>query len=86
MILRLGVELIDFRAVCEIHRQTALLSSGQKVAQETRGYDEDSVQTYSLRSKEDAVDYRYMPDPNLGILKLDQVSVFLSLCPHTKPR
>lgn len=61
--------------VCEIHRQTALLSSGQKVAQETRGYDEDSVQTYSLRSKEDAVDYRYMPDPNLGVLKLSEVSV-----------
>lgn len=63
--------------VCEIHRQTALLSSGQTVAQETRGYDEDSVQTYSLRSKEDAVDYRYMPDPNLGVLKLGEVSVKL---------
>ncbi|KZO96976.1 glutamyl-tRNA amidotransferase [Calocera viscosa TUFC12733] len=56
----------------EIHRQIALLSSGQSVAQETRGFDEDRAETFKLRSKEDAPDYRYMPDPNLPPLILTQ--------------
>ena len=44
------------------------------VAQETRGFDEHRFETYRLRSKEDAPDYRYMPDPNLGTLVLSAVS------------
>ena len=43
------------------------------VPQETRGFDEHRFETYKLRSKEDAPDYRYMPDPNLGILVLSDV-------------
>ena len=42
--------------------------------QETRGFDENTFETFRLRSKEDAPDYRYMPDPNLGVLVLSQVS------------
>jgi len=49
----------------EIHRHISLLSSGLSVTQETRGFDEDRAETFKLRSKEDAPDYRYMPDPNL---------------------
>lgn len=41
--------------------------------QETRGFDEQKAETYLLRSKEDAPDYRYMPDPNLPPLLLDEV-------------
>ena len=57
----------------EVYRQIALLDSGQTVQQETRGFDEDKAETYSLRSKEDAPDYRYMPDPNLPPLLLSKV-------------
>lgn len=44
--------------------------------QETRGFDEHRFETYKLRTKEDAPDYRYMPDPNLGVLTLTQVYHF----------
>ncbi|KZT60277.1 Glutamyl-tRNA amidotransferase subunit B, mitochondrial [Calocera cornea HHB12733] len=56
----------------EIRRHIALLSSGQSIAQETRGFDEDRAETFKLRSKEDAPDYRYMPDPNLPPLMISQ--------------
>ncbi|EKM59499.1 uncharacterized protein PHACADRAFT_114333 [Phanerochaete carnosa HHB-10118-sp] len=59
----------------ETHRQIALLEAGKEVAQETRGFDEDKAETYSLRSKEDAPDYRYMPDPNLPPLLLNEAFV-----------
>jgi aspartyl-tRNA(Asn)/glutamyl-tRNA(Gln) amidotransferase subunit B len=57
----------------EVLRQTALLESGNVVKQETRGFDEQRAQTFKLRSKEDAPDYRYMPDPNLPPLLLTKV-------------
>ena len=50
-----------------------MLKSGSAVVQETRGFDEDKAETYALRSKEDAPDYRYMPDPNLPPLLLTDV-------------
>jgi aspartyl-tRNA(Asn)/glutamyl-tRNA(Gln) amidotransferase subunit B len=57
----------------EVLRQIALLERGEVVQQETRGFDEDTASTISLRSKEDAPDYRYMPDPNLPPLLLSEV-------------
>jgi aspartyl-tRNA(Asn)/glutamyl-tRNA(Gln) amidotransferase subunit B len=62
----------------EVHRQRAILESAPDpdiatVSQETRGFDEHRFETYRLRTKEDAPDYRYMPDPNLGVLVLSQV-------------
>ncbi|KAI0268154.1 Glutamyl-tRNA amidotransferase B subunit [Gloeopeniophorella convolvens] len=54
----------------EAHRQIALLDAGQSVQQETRGFNEDTGETLALRSKEEAPDYRYMPDPNLPPLLL----------------
>lgn len=61
----------------EIHRQSTLLvnSPGARIEQETRGFDEITFQTFRLRSKEEAPDYRYMPDPNLGVLRLSEVVV-----------
>ncbi|KAG5725686.1 Aspartyl/glutamyl-tRNA(Asn/Gln) amidotransferase subunit B [Termitomyces sp. T112] len=64
----------------EIHRQRAILESAPDidmatVPQETRGFDEHRFETYKLRSKEDAPDYRYMPDPNLGELVLSKERV-----------
>ena len=49
----------------EIERQIDLLSDGGQVVQETRLYDPDAHETRSMRSKEDAHDYRYFPDPDL---------------------
>jgi aspartyl-tRNA(Asn)/glutamyl-tRNA(Gln) amidotransferase subunit B len=55
----------------EIARQTAILDAGGKITQETRSFDPDTSQTKTLRSKEDAHDYRYFPEPDLPPLELD---------------
>lgn len=54
----------------EISRQTALLESGGTVRQETRAFDPDSGLTRTLRSKEEAHDYRYFPEPDLPPLAI----------------
>jgi aspartyl-tRNA(Asn)/glutamyl-tRNA(Gln) amidotransferase subunit B len=56
----------------EVARQIELLESGGKVVQETRLYDPDKGETRSMRSKEEANDYRYFPDPDLLPLELDE--------------
>jgi aspartyl-tRNA(Asn)/glutamyl-tRNA(Gln) amidotransferase subunit B len=55
----------------EVARQIDLLESGGKVLQETRLYDPDKGETRSMRSKEEANDYRYFPDPDLLPVELD---------------
>jgi aspartyl-tRNA(Asn)/glutamyl-tRNA(Gln) amidotransferase subunit B len=49
----------------EIERQVQVVETGGRVIQETRGWDEDNGTTHSMRSKEQAHDYRYFPDPDL---------------------
>jgi aspartyl-tRNA(Asn)/glutamyl-tRNA(Gln) amidotransferase subunit B len=49
----------------EANRQVDVLESGGKIVQETRLFDPDTGSTRSMRSKEDAHDYRYFPDPDL---------------------
>ena len=56
----------------EARRQIAILEAGGKVEQETRLYDPDKSETRSMRSKEEAHDYRYFPDPDLLPLEIDQ--------------
>jgi aspartyl-tRNA(Asn)/glutamyl-tRNA(Gln) amidotransferase subunit B len=56
----------------EVARQVELIESGGKVVQETRLYDSDKDETRSMRSKEEANDYRYFPDPDLLPVEIDE--------------
>jgi aspartyl-tRNA(Asn)/glutamyl-tRNA(Gln) amidotransferase subunit B len=59
----------------EIERQIDLLEDGGSVVQETRLYDADKDETRSMRSKEEANDYRYFPDPDLLPVELDEAFI-----------
>ena len=67
----------------EARRQVQLIEEGGTVAQETRLYDPDKGVTRTLRSKEDAHDYRYFPDPDLLPIELDEA--FLEECRASLP-
>ncbi|KQN14567.1 MULTISPECIES: Asp-tRNA(Asn)/Glu-tRNA(Gln) amidotransferase subunit GatB [unclassified Sphingomonas] len=67
----------------EARRQVEVLEAGGKIVQETRLYDPDRNETRSMRSKEDAHDYRYFPDPDLLPLVLDDA--FLEECRASLP-
>jgi len=56
----------------EVSRQIDVLESGGVIVQETRGWDDNAQKTFSQRTKEDAHDYRYMPDPDLPPIVLEQ--------------
>ena len=59
----------------EVQRQIDILESGGKVVQETRLYDADKDETRPMRSKEEANDYRYFPDPDLLPVVLDEAFI-----------
>jgi aspartyl-tRNA(Asn)/glutamyl-tRNA(Gln) amidotransferase subunit B len=59
----------------ETARQIELVEKGQTIVQETRGWDDAKQRTFSQRTKEDAHDYRYMPDPDLPPVALDEASI-----------
>jgi len=59
----------------EVERQIELVESGGKVVQETRLYDPDRGETRPMRSKEEANDYRYFPDPDLLPLAIDDAMI-----------
>ncbi|MBV2361289.1 Asp-tRNA(Asn)/Glu-tRNA(Gln) amidotransferase subunit GatB [Thalassococcus sp. CAU 1522] len=66
--MRFIQQAIDYEA----RRQIAILEAGGKIDQETRLYDPDKGETRSMRSKEEAHDYRYFPDPDLLPLEIEQ--------------
>lgn len=86
--------LNSFRAMAhavsyEIERQSDILRQGGQIMQETLGWDEVRNKTISQRSKEEAHDYRYFPEPDLPPLHvertwIDQIRVDLPELPHTK--
>ncbi len=59
----------------EIRRQIEVVTAGGRVVQETRRWDPDAGRTHGMRSKEDAHDYRYFPEPDLMPVVLDPVTV-----------
>jgi aspartyl-tRNA(Asn)/glutamyl-tRNA(Gln) amidotransferase subunit B len=67
----------------EVARQIELIESGGSVVQETRLYDSDKHETRPMRSKEEANDYRYFPDPDLLPVEIDQP--FIELVRSTLP-
>lgn len=69
--MRFMTQAIDYEA----RRQIAILEDGGKIVQETRLYDPDKGETRSMRSKEEAHDYRYFPDPDLLPLEIEQAWV-----------
>jgi aspartyl-tRNA(Asn)/glutamyl-tRNA(Gln) amidotransferase subunit B len=69
--------LNSFRAIeqtveYEIRRQIAVVDGGGKIRQETRGWNETKGETYAMRSKEDADEYRYFPEPDIPPLTIGQ--------------
>jgi aspartyl-tRNA(Asn)/glutamyl-tRNA(Gln) amidotransferase subunit B len=77
--VRFVMQVIEFEA----RRQVELIEEGGMVVQETRLFDPDKGVTRTLRSKEDAHDYRYFPDPDLLPLELDEA--FLEECRASLP-
>ena len=68
-------KFVEKAIASEIERQKEILEGGGRVVQETRGWDEKTGTTSSLRSKETAQDYRYFPEPDLPPVVLDEVFV-----------
>ena len=67
-----SIKFMQMAIVYEAQRQVELLESGKKIKQETRLFDTKKNETRSMRSKEDAHDYRYFPDPDLLPLNVDK--------------
>ncbi len=67
-----SMRFIQMAIEVEARRQIALIEDGKDVVQETRLYDPDKNETRSMRSKEEAHDYRYFPDPDLLPLEIEQ--------------
>jgi aspartyl-tRNA(Asn)/glutamyl-tRNA(Gln) amidotransferase subunit B len=63
---------VEKAVLYEIDRQIGVLEDGGTIVQETRGWDDAGLKTFSQRTKEDAHDYRYMPDPDLPPIVLEQ--------------
>ncbi|PTQ10107.1 Asp-tRNA(Asn)/Glu-tRNA(Gln) amidotransferase GatCAB subunit B [Sphingomonas oleivorans] len=78
-----SVRFVQAAIEYEATRQVDVIESGGTIVQETRLFDPDKIETRSLRSKEDAHDYRYFPDPDLLPLELSEE--FVAECEASLP-
>ncbi|MCS6987043.1 MAG: Asp-tRNA(Asn)/Glu-tRNA(Gln) amidotransferase subunit GatB [Sphingomonadaceae bacterium] len=78
-----SIRFIQQAVACEAARQVAVIEAGGAVQQETRLFDPERGETRPLRSKEDAHDYRYFPDPDLLPLELSEA--FIEECRASLP-
>lgn len=78
---------VEKAAEYEFRRQVAILEKGEKVVQETRGWDDAKQTTSSQRSKEDAQDYRYMPDADIPpiVLSDEEIETIQATVPMLPP-
>lgn len=78
---------VERAAEYEFNRQVDRLEKGEKIVQETRGWDDDKQITVSQRSKEDAQDYRYMPDPDIPpiVLTPEEIAEIQTSMPKLPP-
>lgn len=78
---------VEKAAEYEFKRQVELLEAGERIVQETRGWDETTQKTSSQRSKEDAQDYRYMPDADIPpiVLSDDEIAEIQATVPILPP-
>lgn len=78
---------VEKAAEYEFRRQVELLEKGERVVQETRGWDEAKQKTNSQRSKEDAQDYRYMPDADIPpiVLSDEEIQAIQATVPKLPP-
>src|SRR4030095_7955532 len=72
--------------VYEIRRQTGILERGEQIEQETRGWDDTAGETFLMRTKEFAHDYRYFPDPDLVPVKTDALLTEVRECVPELPK
>lgn len=82
---------LEKAAEYEIKRQTDLLNQGEKIAQETRGWDDKLQKTVNQRSKEEAMDYRYFPEPDLPPVQasaelVGELKKLVPELPHSKAK
>ena len=70
-----SVRSMERALIYEIERQTKALENAEAIVQETRHWDEDAGATRSMRSKEEAFDYRYFPEPDIPALEPDEAWV-----------
>ncbi len=75
---------VEKAAEYEFNRQVELIEKGETIVQETRGWDDASGKTSSQRSKEDAQDYRYMPDADIPpiVLTTEEIEAIQTKVPH----
>ncbi len=69
---------VESAILYEVERHKAMLEKGEEIIQETRGWDEVNLRTYSQRVKETAKDYRYFPDPDIPKINIPESEYFSS--------